>query len=251
MLLALIGPLLTFQVFKWVRTNERVKFGTAAANDDDVTPGPDDENMDEDDDEVGDEEGDEGEGEDGEDNADEDGEDGDLNNGEEEAPATSKPPAAPAAPAAPVIPAPAATPTSLADSAIPSAETTLGAKPETAGPIEPAHELPSNAIELSNSAPGHTEDGSGDLGEGGTMEVTRPEAAEKEEMEVDEPVEQVEAGPYETSAQAEAALQETESGAGEPEVDERDPGLVMGEMEAPEKELEVVGEEKQPPEVEL
>ena len=117
-----------------------------------------------------------------------------------------------------------------AESNMPSAETL----PET-------HEhtsIPSNAIELTNTAPGHTEVGDADLGEAG-IEITRPEepsaqpdaesAANEEETikPVNEPPQVGSLGQQEDKMDIDEP--EVEKG----EAPEEDVGLVMGEMAPP------------------
>ncbi|KAK4687411.1 hypothetical protein P7C73_g2704, partial [Tremellales sp. Uapishka_1] len=93
---------------------------------------------------------------------------------------------------------------------------------ETPTPLEtPDTDLPSNAIQMTNTAPQHTEVGAGDLGAAG-IEITLPgdigTSVEQDKMEVD--------------------------------VEVRDEGLVMGDMEAPIPELAIVGGDEPPKEVE-
>ncbi|ORY35003.1 hypothetical protein BCR39DRAFT_516018 [Naematelia encephala] len=114
----------------------------------------------------------------------------------------------------------------------PNAQATETAEEEAEDP-EPtavADPIPSNAVEMTNTA-GETEVGTGDLGLSGEgVELTEgvaasvPDQAAEESMQVDE---------------------------AETVVPERDEGLVMGEMEAPEKAMEVDAPgQEQPPEVE-
>ena len=94
------------------------------------------------------------------------------------------------------------------------------------------HSLPSNAIELTNTAPGHTEEGQGDLG--GTdvgFEVHVPEAGAP------------------TSGSPKGGEDMDMDGSKEPPV-ESDAGLVHGEMDPPVAELAVEGGDHPPPEVE-
>lgn len=132
---------------------------------------------------------------------------------EDEVPAEG--PTAPATPdAPPAIPTP---PTST----LPAIMTVPPAETES---LQPAG-LPSNAIELSNTAPIHTEAGLGDLGVSDpVMEIRVPEAQRDEPMDVEE-VGQAGVVP-----------------------EEKDEGLVMGEMEPPE--MAVIGGDTGPAEVE-
>ena len=85
-------------------------------------------------------------------------------------------------------------------------------------------QLPSNAIELSNTAPVHTEAGLGDLGVSDAgMEVHHPEPGGDVIMGDDETVRGIE---------------------------KQDEGLVMGEMEPPIPEMGVVGGDEGPYEME-
>lgn len=106
--------------------------------------------------------------------------------------------------------------------ATPDVPPDLPAAPQPIDSLQPI-ELPSNAIELSNTAPTHAEAGQGDLGSSGPgMEVRLPELGEEISMDVEA-----------------TAVPE-----------EKDEGLVMGEMEPPEVEMGVVGGDEGPPELE-
>lgn len=93
------------------------------------------------------------------------------------------------------------------------------------------HSLPSNAIEMANTAPGHVEEGQGDLGGGDVHLEVHTSGASAAAGNVPPPND----------------MDMTE--AGDAPVD-NDAGLVHGEMDAPEPGLEVVGGDHPPPEVE-
>ncbi|ODN84500.1 hypothetical protein L202_00433 [Cryptococcus amylolentus CBS 6039] len=261
----------SYKVFKWVKSDVKAQFGNDAVYEvRDDTPGQDDD------------EGDEGEGQENED--DEDDEDGDNGqNGEEsqdpakgevqaaqggaettgvqapEAPKETESEALPetlstaaevaAEPQAALAPALAPEPAPV-PAADPQSITEPTAEPTHEAPIPPHHEIPSNAVEITNSIPGDSAElGQGDLGlQGGVVaersheedgdvemegvkEAAVKEAVQKsgDQMEVDQP----------------ATLIEEK---GETPV-EKDEGLVMGEMEPPVPEIAVEGEDK-PTEVE-
>lgn len=103
-------------------------------------------------------------------------------------------------------------------------------------------EIPSNAIELTNTAPGGTEVGHGDLGAQAGIEIHKPESVSpvKQDAELDE-------DKMEVDDDAEGGV-----GAGADTGMAADEGLVMGEMEPPKGQegLELVGGDGEPPEVE-
>ena len=100
-----------------------------------------------------------------------------------------------------------------------SAETST--LPETLPSVSEHHEIPSNAIEITNTAPGHTEQGEGDLGGSvAGVEIHRPDAATGGDVDMAE-------------SKEDATMSAPDDGmTGEDgEVPMRDEGLVMGEME--------------------
>ena len=214
------------------------------------TPGPD-----------GDEELDEGEGDGAEDVADE----------EDDGPGTETPAATGSV--TPAVETPRAeTPDGEAippplsafsnATALPSA---LSAPPLTAASTTPSAAespapLPTNAIEMSNTAPIHTEEGLGDLGHGEAgVEIRAPEKKGGEDVEMgpadgEEP-------PKETPLESESKEGDPLDGAPAPVVapvvapaedapPTADEGLVMGEMQPPEPGLVVEGGDHPPPEIE-
>ena len=130
------------------------------------------------------------------------------------------PAAGPTAPDTPAVDTPDAPPAL-------SPITLAGTEPP-AQPTEPLQsaQIPSNAIELTNTAPIHTEAGQGDLGVSDVgMEVHVPERQEDHRVDGEEAVPA-------------------------PVLEGRDEGLVMGEMQAPEAEMAVEGGDAGPAEVE-
>lgn len=256
---------LTRQICKWVRIDTNAEDGTPA--------------LDDDDEEL--EDGDEGH-EDGEEVVEEGGEEGED--------ATGKTPAV--APVATPLPPPvdgalaatatmgdvdtvaangdatetatAAVPATSTPTAIEAADTAVqgpdASKPASteATPATDAHhipvEIPSNAIEMSNTAPGATELGLGDLGgESGVethlvhgeshhaaeekpVEASEAHDATGDKMDVDEPVAS-DTEPVKTDS---AEIGDATKG----EAPETDAGLVMGEMEPDRPELKVDGQDE-------
>lgn len=92
--------------------------------------------------------------------------------------------------------------------------------------------IPSNAVEMSNTAPGHTEEGQGDLGgQDVHMEVNATEVATVQEM-------------------GQAVSEDVAMGEEDPLPVQTDEGLVHGEMDPPRPEMNVEGGDHPPPEVE-
>ncbi|ODO07233.1 hypothetical protein L198_00812 [Cryptococcus wingfieldii CBS 7118] len=274
----------SYKVFKWVKSDVKAQFGNDAVYEvRDDTPGQDDDEGDEgegqeNEDDEDDEDGDNGQnGEESRDPA--KGEVQAAQGGAEttgvqddtsaqpegegdapEAPKETESEALPetlstaaeavAEPQAALAPAPAPEPAPV-PAADPQSITEPTAEPTHEAPIPPHHEIPSNAVEITNSIPGDSAQlGQGDLGlQGGVvaersheedgdveMEGVKEAAVEEEavqesgdQMEVDQP----------------ATLVEEK---GETPV-EKDEGLVMGEIEPPVPEIAVEGEDK-PTEVE-
>ncbi|OCF42493.1 hypothetical protein I317_03738 [Kwoniella heveanensis CBS 569] len=302
-----LAPESSYKICKWVKIKEKAKLAGAvsdAGDGDDVTPAPDGDEADEgegdgedmDEDDQSDE-GDENEGDD------DDG-DGDEGKATEDqtpapAPATAVAPATSAHPpdVPPFSSTPAAglktgsseTPAVASEDPSTSVVTTEGetsALPTTAidagqtggvvpeeesheAPVPPHHEIPSNAIEVSNVAPQSTESGLATVGtkeEGVEMEMRPAEedvhhqpVQEDEKMDVDDasamqeqtvppaPVPEAAAGVPNTGVQ-EAIVESGQVGTPL----EKDDGLIMGEMELPsdKAELKVDGEDHPPAEVE-
>lgn len=136
----------------------------------------------------------------------------------------------------------------------------VDAKPASPVPVSPSpaaapaehHDLPSNAIELTNTAPGHTELGHGDLGTEASIEISKPTLEASASMS---PSVAKEASPEKALASAEEG---NVDGDGDVVMDENkegektDEGLVMGEMEPPtgQEVIQVIGGDGEPPEVE-
>ena len=121
---------------------------------------------------------------------------------------------------------PAEGPTAPGSPNIPPVSTSTELDPSFIKPVQPT-ELPSNAIELSNTAPIHTEAGLGDLGASdGSIEIKAGQPA------------------------SDSVIQADGSDALDPAKEGVDEGLVMGEMDPPESELAVVGGDHGPPEIE-
>lgn len=123
---------------------------------------------------------------------------------------------------------------------------------EEAAPAPPVavHEhtaIPSNAIEVSNTAPGHTEVGTGDLGAEAGIEVTRPTESGASEV----PQTNVEAAPVEVGSlgQNEDKMDVDEPAVEQGEAPVEDAGLVMGELQPPagQEALGITGEEDAQP----
>ena len=95
-------------------------------------------------------------------------------------------------------------------------------EPESDVPSVPVHqEMPSNAMEISNIAPGHTEQGEGDLGGSvAGVEIHLPEAAGGD-VEMAESKVQVDMSALDAGVTTEDSA-----------MPERDEGLVMGDMES-------------------
>jgi len=115
----------------------------------------------------------------------------------------------------------------------PSAPTSIAATPAPEAAVDP---IPSNAIELTNVAPGHTEEGTGDLGEEAGMEVHVHES--EAVSAADEDV-----------VMGESEGQEAKKDEEKVPVND-DEGLVHGEMEPPVPALAVTEGDHPPPEVE-
>ncbi|WVF70888.1 hypothetical protein IAT40_005683 [Kwoniella sp. CBS 6097] len=267
-----LAPESSYKICKWVKIKEKAKLAGAvseAGDGDDVTPAPDGDEADEgdgedmDEDEQGDE-GDENEGDEDE----EDGEEGKATEDQTPAPATT----AAAAAASPVTaPNPPSTdsPATEGIAAHPSVESTVQSSQPTApkrdstapavqstevekvedpakeegkeesheAPVPPHHEIPSNAIEITNVGPQSTESGLATVG-------TTEEGVEIEMRPAEEDV-------HPQPAQEDEQMDVDEAPATEKVVEE-DEGLVMGEMELPadKAELKVDGSDHPPAEVE-
>jgi hypothetical protein len=115
------------------------------------------------------------------------------------------------------------------------AKTPLASQPEppipastTPAPSHTSDAIPSNAIEMVNAAPGHAEEGLGDLGTSG-MEVHLPQ--------------EVNHGAAKLTQSTEVEEGETAGG--------KDEGLIMGELEPPDEAMAVDGQKAAgPPETE-
>jgi len=139
--------------------------------------------------------------------------------------------ALPTNPAAPNEPSSLSKPPINAET--PSAPPSIAVTPAPVEAADSADPIPSNAIELTNVAPGHVEEGTGDLGNEAGMEVHVPEA---------------EAAPTSAPAVDEDV---TMDGGDEPQVPvTEDAGLVHGEMEPPIAALAVTEGDHPPPEME-
>ncbi|WWD17909.1 hypothetical protein CI109_102354 [Kwoniella shandongensis] len=249
-----LAPESSYKICKWVKSHEKAKpAGAISEVGDEETPAPDgDVDVDEED-----------EGEDGDENMDEDegeGEEGGEGEaeGEGEEDETKPPTETPAPEGRTEPPTPLETPdTEVAPPSLEPivsaiAETTVEQTPAPApatttdeptheAPIPPHTEIPSNAIEITNTTPFHTEAGKADVGstEPGIEITTRHEEDVVPEA-VAEPVKQDEKMDVEEEAQPPA----TETPI------EKDEGLVMGEMEPPVPALAVEGGDVPPSEVE-
>lgn len=122
-----------------------------------------------------------------------------------------------------------------------TATTESAAQSDAATPAEvqtsASHALPSNAIELTNVAPAHAEEGRGDLGTADVgMEVHVPDPATRTEPATESPA----------KGDEDVVMEEEK---GEIPV-ETDAGLVHGEMDPPERALAIEGGDHPPAEVE-
>ncbi|KAK8865905.1 hypothetical protein IAR55_001053 [Kwoniella newhampshirensis] len=249
-----LAPESSYKICKWVKSQEKAKLvGATSEVGDEETPAPDgDVDVDEEDEgEDGDEimEDDEGEGEEG---ADVEGEGEAEGEGEED---ETKPPTETLAPEGPTEPpTPLETPdhelatpmlapsSAVAEggieaepvSAIASAPATAADELTHEATIPPHTDIPSNAMEVTNTSPFHTELGKANLGasEPG-VEITTRHAED--------------AVPETTDETKEDERMDVE---GEDTPLEKDEGLVMGEMEPPAPELAVEGGDVPPSEVE-
>lgn len=115
-------------------------------------------------------------------------------------------------------------------------------------PERPHTDLPQNAIELINTASGHTEEGTGSLGTDQGMEVVRPEmGGTVKGRGVSGTDDVIISGSGEEGMVVDLPVRE---GGEAVEVEGRDEGLVMGEMDPWESGLRIIGEEKQALEME-
>ncbi|WVQ97238.1 hypothetical protein IAU59_004348 [Kwoniella sp. CBS 9459] len=289
-----LAPESSYKICKWVKIKQKAKLAGAvseAGDGDDVTPAPDGDDADEGDGEDMDEDdqGDEGDDNEG-DEDEEDGEEGKATEDQTPAPSAAAAAASADSGANPVstdTPAletkeasspkaapPSANPLGQTDeptlpegssAAPPVPSTEEGTVEETTkdegkeesheAPVPPHHEIPSNAIEVSNVGPQSTESGLATVGT--TEEGVEIEMRPAEEAVHAQPVQEDEQMDIDAAPAVEPELAVAAEGAELPAARaatpvEKDEGLVMGEMELPtdKAELKVDGGDHPPAEVE-